>query len=42
MEKLDDICIRMNTESIDKINDKVKLNLSWEGMFSRVNVRAVG
>jgi len=34
MEKVDDICNRVNTENIDKINDKVKLNFSWEGMFS--------
>jgi hypothetical protein len=28
MEKVDDVCNRMNTESIDKINDKVKLKLN--------------
>jgi hypothetical protein len=34
MGKVDDSCNRVNTEIIDKITDKVKLNLSWEGMFS--------
>jgi hypothetical protein len=34
MGKEDDSFKSLNTESIDKITDKVKLNLSWEGMFS--------